>query len=168
MRKLLSEQDIKDIKYQCRMGYVIPLFLFLIGTFIAGSVYELEFNTEVSGISITALLINIFSFLLIASFVSYRINRRYYADIKNNEKDVLIKTIQKLEAGKSYEAGSGTMYFGQKMKSSDQFSVIVDNYRYKIDKELFDNCRKGGEILFNYTRESRFLLGLELKRKSKY
>ncbi len=165
MRKKLTEKDIKDLRYQCRMGYVIPTMIFIIGTFISVAIYELNFNSKSNGLNTEMILLIALGFIVLSFFIGYKMNWKYLSDIRNNEKEIEIKTIQKKESKRDYEAGSGTL--GQEMKGFDSFNIVVGNYRYRVDKDLFMNCNEEDEVLFNYAPISRYLINIELKKKAR-
>lgn len=50
MIKKLTDSDIKELKYQCRMGYTIPTMIFILGAFISSVIYEINFNIESTGL----------------------------------------------------------------------------------------------------------------------
>ncbi len=102
--------------------------------------------------------------LVVSVLLSYRMNYKYYIDIRNKEKIQEVKIIQKKETKKDWEAGSGTLYIGQEMNGFESMSIIVDNYRYRVNKEIYMNCKKGDEIFFNYGPKSKYMLGIELKK----
>jgi hypothetical protein len=164
MRKKLTKKDIKELRYQCRMGYVIPAMIFILGTFISGAIYELNFNTESDGINVEMILLITLGFIALSFFTNYKMNWKYISDIRNDEKVIETKTIQKKEYKTDYEAGSGTLYIGQEMKGYDSFSIVVENCRYKVDKDVFLNCNEGDEIIFNYAPISRYLINIEQKK----
>ncbi len=159
----LTEKDIKELKYQCRMGYVLPAMILILSTFIGGAIYELNFNTESKGLNIDIDLLIALGFLIISLFISNLMNKKYYSDIRNNEKIAETKIIQKKIFQKDYEAGSGTLCIGQEMNEFTRYDLIIDNIKYRIDKELFDICSDGGEVLFFYAPKSKYLLGIEKK-----
>ena len=165
MRKKLTEKDIKDLKYQCRMGYIIPTMIFVIGTFIFGTIYELNFNSKSNGLNIEMTFLIALGFMVLSFFISYKMNHKLISDIKYNEKVVETKIIQKREYKRDYEAGSGTLYINQEMNGFDSFSIIVENYRYRINKDLFMKSNEGDEVLFYYTPISRHLINIELKKE---
>ena len=166
MRKGLTEKDIKVLKYQCRMGYVIPAMIFIIGTIVSVAIYESLFNTESNALNIEILVILASGFFALSFLISYKMNHKYLKDIRFNRKVVETKIIQKKESKSDYEAGSGTMYIGEEMKGYDSFSIIVENYRYRVDKDLFMSSKEGDEILFNYAPISRYLISIERKKKT--
>lgn len=65
MTKPLTQQDRKTIRYQCRMGYFLPLMIFVIGSIItlglaAASQPGLEQNSGYVGLAIAGLLLLMF------------------------------------------------------------------------------------------------------------
>lgn len=162
MRKPLTHKEVKELRYQCRMGYVFPGLLFIIGTFVTSAIYELNFNTETKGIIGEMTVVIMFAFGLLSLLISCKMNWKYLSDLRNGEKIVETKIISKKEQKIEYEAGSGTLYFGQEMKGFDSFSIVVENVRYRIDEKLFDSCAEGEKILFNYAPKSRFLVSIEV------
>ncbi len=164
MRARLTDKDIKDLKYQCRMGYVIPILIFILGSVFSSSIYELNFNPNSNEINTEIILLITFGIFLLSFFISYKMNWKYLSDIRNSEKEIEIKIIQKKEFKRDYEAGSGTLYIGQEMKGYDKFNIVVENYRYRVDENVFLNCNEGGEIIFNYAPISRYLINIEQKK----
>jgi hypothetical protein len=166
MKKSLTQNDIKEIRYQCRMGYILPPMLFIFGTIFTGGIYALNFSSGESDNEILLFIAIVFAGL--AFFIGYKMNWKYISDIKCNEKEIETKIIQRKESKRSYEAGSGTLYIGQEMKGNDLYSVIVENIRYRVDEELFSGCSEGDEVLCNYAPMSRYLINIELKKKPGY
>lgn len=68
------------------------------------------------------------------------------------------RIITEKEKKVSEEAGSGKLYLGQEMKIMDVYAIIVDPTRYKIEKEVYDNCEEGGTIVFYYTIPGNWLI----------
>jgi amino acid permease len=166
MRLRLTEKDIKELKYQCRMGYVLPAMIFILGTFIGGAIYELNFNKNSSGLNIEIDLLIALGFLIVSYAISHLMNKKYYSDIRNNEKLSEKKIIQRKIDKTDYEAGSGnmtTLPHNNPMKEFTRYDLIIDNIKYRIDKELFDNCNDGDEVLFYYAPKSKYLLSIEKK-----
>lgn len=160
MTKPLTEQDIKDLKYQCRMGYVLPGLLFAISASLLVFVAIFKDVAFSSSYFIMSALATVF----IAVIFSLRMNRKYYIDIKNNVKAIDIKPIDQKEEKLDYEAGSGVIgNSGTKMKEFDKYSFIVENVRYDVEKELFNKCEEGDEVIFYFAPVSMFLLSIEAK-----
>jgi len=166
MRLRLTEKDIKELKYQCRMGYVLSAMIFILGTFIGGAIYGLNINTNSEGLNLEIDLLIALGFLIISFFVSYIMNGKYYSDIRNNEKISETKIIQRKIDKKDYEAGSGnmtTLSHNNPMKEFTRYDLIIENTKYRVDKILFDICADGDEVLFYYAPKSKYLLSIEKK-----
>jgi len=167
MRLQLTEKDIKDLKYQCRMGYILPFLIFILGSIIVGSIYELNFTTNNNGLNFKIDFLISMVFAIISLLVSYIINKKYYSDLRNNEKESEIKIIQRKTEKKDYEAGSGnmtTLPHDNPMKEFIRYDFIIDYTNYRVDKELFELCSNGDEVLFFYAPKSKYLLSIEKKQ----
>lgn len=162
MKKALTQIDIKELRYQCRMGYLLPSMLFLFGNIFVGGAYVANFGWL--GVDTEILLIMVSVFACLSLFIGYKMNWKYMTDISYKEKQVETKIVQRKEAKRDYEAGSGTLYVGQEMKGFDSYSIIVENTRYRVDEELYSACAEGGEVLFNYAPKSRYRLSIEVKK----
>ncbi len=166
MRKTLSEKDIKDLRYQCRMGYILPSFLFIIGSVAGIVIAEYLFNNGSDSLNMKNVITVIMGFGLLAIFTSYKMIGKYISDIRNNEKILETKIIQKKESKKDYEAGSGnitTLPHNNPMKEFIRYDLIIENTKYRIDKELFEKCADGDEVYFHIAPRSKYRLGIELK-----
>ena len=131
------------------MGYILPFFTFIIGTSILIAIISTVFYSESEDLGNMPIIVIISGFIL-SFLLSYKMNYKYYIDIRNKEKIQKVKIIQKKEQKKDWEAGSGTLYIGQEMKGFESLSIIVENYRYRVDKEIYMNCKEGEEILFKW------------------
>lgn len=159
MRQPLTEKDIKELKYQSRMGYLLPGLFFIISTiFIIGGMLtqKIELNSSLLVILIAAIIIISFS-------ISYLINRKYFMDIRTGEKEGELKTIQLKEKINDFEAGSGKLYIGQEMKGFTRYNIVVENTRFQIDEEFYNNCNAGDEVVFYFASQSRYLIEIVLK-----
>ncbi len=161
MQKRLTESDIKKLRYQCRMGYILPFFLFILGSFLGIVIVGFILSLMNMDLAENKAFIVIALFGLLSVFVNYRMNGKYLSDIRNGLKGQEIKIVQRKEYKTDYEAGSGTLYIGQEMNSFDSYSIIVENTRYRVDKDLFENCEENGQVIFNYAVQSKFLLEIE-------
>jgi len=162
----LNKDEIKELRLRCRMGYIIPFFTFVIGSFLLLAIVSVFFYSETEEFGDMPIIVITACFFL-SVILSYRMNYKYYFDIRNREKVQEVKIIQKKELKRDWEAGSGTLYIGQKMNGFESLSIIVDNYRYRVSKEIYMNCKEGDEILFNYGPKSKYRLDIELKKASK-
>jgi len=162
LTKKLTDLEIKELKLKCRMGYILPFFAFTIGTFVFMAIIVTVFYSETEELGNMPIVVGACGFVL-SVLLSYKMNYKLYIDIRNKHKVQELKIIQMKESKKDWEAGSGTLYIGQEMNGFESMSIIVDNYRYRVDKEIYMNCEKGDEIYFNYGPKSKYMLGIELK-----
>ncbi|WP_289053852.1 hypothetical protein [Carboxylicivirga marina] len=166
MRMKLSEQDIKDLKYQCRMGYIIPFFFFTIGSFaISGLVHFImtEIKEPQGDFHIYITIAVVFSLSIL---INYLMNGKYKKDIQNGEKILEQKTIERKVSMIDAEAGSATVGdipHNRKMNTFIRYDLIIDNTKYRIDKNLFDMCNEGDKVYFHIAPISRFRIKIDLK-----
>jgi hypothetical protein len=93
MNKPLTEKDIKEIKYQCRIGFILPGMLLIFSNFMLFvSILVRLVEIERSLIYLCAFTIN-----LIPLVLCYLMNWKYLADLKNGEKVGELKIIQRKE-----------------------------------------------------------------------
>lgn len=147
MKASLTKKDLKELRYQCRMGYILPFMFFLISSIITMG--------DIKYISIL---------LVVAFLISYLMNHKYYSDISNNVKTSETKCISQKEFKTDYEAGSGnmsTLPHNDEMKAFIRYDLIIDHTRYRVEKNLFESCKEGDEVLFYYAPKSKYLLGIE-------
>ncbi|WP_321320610.1 hypothetical protein [Labilibaculum sp.] len=166
MRRKLTEQDIKNIKYQCRMGYILPFFFFTLGSiFITALVdFIVSFEREIEGSIHIYLTIGIL--FIISVLMNYLMNGKYKADLRNKEKILERKTIQKKLATEDVEAGSanvGPLPHNRSMNKFMRYDLIIDNTKYRIDKELFDKCSDGDDVFFHIAPKSKYRIKIDLK-----
>lgn len=167
MRKTLSDLDIKKLRYQCRMGYVIPFFFFAIGSVLVSATVNFVLNQDSDSLNNNHLFLVLGFMFILSIFINFKMNGKYISDIRNNEKIIETKTIQRKESKIDTEAGSGNMTplpHNNPMKEFVRYDLIIENTRYKIDKELFENCANGDKVYFHIAPKSNFRLKIELKR----
>ena len=153
MKRNLSDLDKRIIKYSYRPGYLVSIiFVFMCFLFALGhSLYhDKEFN-EFLG---PAILLICFLGILIL----FLIIRPSYIDLKSDYKIVEKKKIQSKESKTDYEAGSATLYIGQKMNSFQAYSLIIDNTRSRVEPAFFDSVIEGEIIGFEFTSHKKHLL----------
>ena len=159
----LDEQDINELRNQFKPKIIISLSISVISTlFIIGN--------HISDYSNTGVLFTLDVNIKIAAFVfasilfGYIMSFKTIKDIKNAEKIILGKKVEMKETREDYEAGSGVVgRVAMKMRPFQDYAVIIENTRYKVDKEFYENVREGDEVYFHLTKESRFLLRIEYK-----
>jgi hypothetical protein len=170
MRKTLTAQDIKDLRYQCRMGYVIPFFFFVLGSLLVSAIVDFIFNQDIDSLNNIHMLLVIGSMFILSIFINFKMNGKYISDIRNNEKILVTKTIQQRKSKIDAEAGSGnmtTLPHNNLMKEFIRYDIIIENTLYRIDKELFENCANGDQVYFHVAPKSKFRLKIELKGKAR-
>ena len=156
----LTQKDIKELKYQCRMGYIIPLMVLLISNmiiFLAVYTNDLSYTNPFVLLAVSASVV-------FEVFLNIKMNHNYLADIRNGIKKQEIKQIRLKEAFTDYEAGSATLFVTQKMNPYTRYNIIVNNTRYRVEKEFYENCNEGDEVVFYFAPQSNYLLTIELKK----
>lgn len=160
----LDEQDLKELRNQFKPKIIISLSfsvistLFIIGNHISEySSTGVMFTTEVN--------LKIAAFIFASILFGYIMSLKTIKDIKNAEKIILSKKVEMKETREDYEAGSGKVgqYFAMKMRPFQAYAVIIENTRYKVDKDFYENVQEGDEVYFHLAKESRFLLRIEYK-----
>lgn len=153
----MNDADNNEIKRACRAGIVVPALLFL---------FSLLVTTALlidSGLSVSlSLILSLLATLIFSASVNFIINRKYYLDIRDKEKDEVISFIQEKQKKKDFEAGSGSL--GRPMNEFIRYDIIVNNVIYKVDEKFFNECAEGDRIILYFARHSRYLLGFELKK----
>lgn len=161
----LTFEDKKELKYNCRAGIIVPILFFLISSSII--TYVEFYNMKEIVCSFTKIQIIIFSefiVLIISFLIGYLMIHKLVSDIRNGEKIIEVKKISQKDQMEDYEAGSGAMYIGQEMSAFQKYSIIVENYLYRVDKELYEAANIGDEVYFHYAPISKYLIKITLKR----
>lgn len=157
----LDEQDVKELRNQFKPKIIISLSISVISTlFIIGNHISEYSNT---GVLFTfEVNIKIAAFVFASILFGYIMSLKTIKDIKNAEKIIVGKKVDMKEAREDYEAGSGVVgRVAMKMKPFQDYAVIIENTRYKVDKEFYENVQEGSEVYFHYAIESHFLLRIE-------
>ena len=156
MKTKLTQKDIQKLNYQKRPGFLMSSLIFIlwIGLTVLAN-YESEDNYTFIILIVT---------IIISITVYYLMVRKFQKDISNKEKILEVKIIQKKESISDFEAGSGTMYPRQKMKSFDSYSIIIDNTRYRVDKGFYETCNAEDEITFHIAPKSKHRLKMVLNK----
>ncbi len=154
MHTPLTTQDLKELKYTCRYGVVIPLLLFLIGFILILMFHIFEkLSLEFAAIALLVLFV-------VCVAIAFLMLRKLVQDIYQGEKIMECKKIRSKEYKADYEAGSGAI--GGKMKPVDAWYLIIDNARYPVNKELFDGVGEGDEVYMHIAPRSGELLGITI------
>jgi hypothetical protein len=164
----LTFEDKKELKYNCRAGIIVPILFFLISSSII--TYVEFYNMKEIVWSFTKIQIIIFSefiVLIISFLIGYLMIHKLVSDIRNGEKIIEVKKISQKDQMEDYEAGSGnptTIYNQTEMNAFQKYSIIVENYLYRVDKELYEAANIGDEVYFHYAPISKYLIKITLKR----
>ncbi len=162
MQAKLTEKDIKDLKYRCRVAYFLFGIFFLISIPIAlGSHNILGISEAGEELSMEKAMLMVSGLFVFTVAMIFMMNRKYLKDIKNGFKIAHKKTIQRRIKKRDFEAGSGK--HRGRMTEFARYDLIIDNTIYLIDEELYDKCNDGDEVLFFYAPESKYLLSIEKK-----
>ena len=156
MHRSLSTQDIKDLRNQCSMSYLISAILFILGTIVGVTIYELYFDADTRAINYQMAFTIGFAVLFLSVIVFLGLNWKYYSDILNSEKIQTIKTLQNKDIITDYYKTTVTL----------KYVFTVDNVNLTVNKDLFDSCNIGDKLIFNSAPKSKFLLSIEKSGKN--
>ncbi len=163
MKRKLTQQDRKKLKASARVGFVISFLMFLLS--LAPWIINMIKTEESSLIYLTPVGIGVSVIIL------WLANRKFWSDLRTGEKDVLIKTIDRKESKEDFEAGSSVgistngkkSAFYKEMNAFTNYAIIVENVRYRVDKELWDRVNEKDKIEFHFAPRSKELLAIKKK-----
>jgi hypothetical protein len=135
---------------------LISTILFILGTIAGVTIYEVYFDANPREINYQMAVTIGLAVLLLSIIVIFVFNRKYYSDIRNNEKMPITKTLQEKKIIKDYYKTTVTL----------NYTFIADNINFAVNKELFNECNKGDKLIFNYAPKSKFLLSIEKSRNN--
>lgn len=138
------------------MSYLISTILFIFGTIIGVTIYELYFDANPGAINYQIAVIIGLAVLFLSVILFFRLNWKYYSDILNNEKIQTIKTLQNKDIITDY----------YKTMVTRKYVLTVDNVNLTVNKDLFDSCNIGDKLIFNSAPKSKFLLSIEKSGKN--
>jgi hypothetical protein len=156
MHRSLSIQDIKDLRNQCSMSYLISTILFILGTIIGVTIYEVNFDTNPGAINYQIAVLIGLAGLFLSVILFFGLNWKFYSDILNGEKIQTIKTLQHKDIITDYFKTLVTL----------KYVFTVDNVNLTVNKDLFDSSNIGDKLIFNYAPKSKFLLSIEKSGKN--
>ena len=156
MQRSLSTEDIKNLRNQCSMSYLISTILFIFGTIIGVTIYELYFDANPRAINHQMAVTISLAVLFLSVVVFFGINWKYYSDIRNNEKIQTIKTLQNKNKITDYYKTTVTL----------KYVFTVENINLTVNKDLFESCNIGDKLILNYAPKSKFLLSIEKSRNN--
>lgn len=167
-QRVLSDNDRKEIKYSLRIGYIIPGSVLLIWGGIINTFLIISFEI----ITINHLLMMNALVILLCAFLSYIMNRKHNKDLMIDLKEIKLLRVDAKEDKTSHEAGGGNLYipilgalfpvfWGQKPKLNYLTYLIINRFRYRVSKELFDTVKVGDMVELHYTIHGNSLLRIE-------
>lgn len=158
MRKNFTENDRKVVKNQCKMGLSISLMVFILATLIGITVYEAMFDSDSTALNSQMAIFIAGGVLFFAVLLNFLINYKYYSDLRNNVKELHIKKL----AGKS-KSIDPIDFKGANLSKGyiNRFEFVVDNMKFIVDEELYENCADGDKLVFWYAPKSKYLLNIE-------
>lgn len=162
MRLQLSEKDRKELKFQCKAGYIFGIMIFFIGTIVSAFFFKTAFLEESNAEEIQIGFIIIISSFFLSFLIGFLINRKYLADLRYNVKEIEPKVIERKKSKEDYEADNERAR-SYRMTSYARYDLIIENTKYRVSKDFFDKCSEGDEVIFNYAPISGYLLGIEKK-----
>ena len=161
MKRKLTNEDRRKLKYSTRTGYIFGV-LILIPSISVYFISELNMVENIPDYLFPC-------GLLLCLLTIWLVNRKWWIDLRNNEKIVIQKKIVRKESKKEYAAGSS---FGVSITGKDSpvyksqnsyidYSIIVDNTRYKIDKGIWDQVNENDKVEFHFAKKSNYLLSIQ-------
>lgn len=169
----LTDKDIQRLKNEKRTGFIFSELVLAMGGLF--SLIYWVINPDMEG---TNLLLMDTGVIGVSILVSYFMNKQYNKDLNSGTKIILMETVQGKENHKSHKANSGAMYipilgdlfpklFGQKMQPALKLNLIINGYRFEVEKNVFDEVKKDDLIEMHYTIYSEIFLGIELIKLEK-
>lgn len=166
----LSSEDIKELKYEKRFGFIFPAMIIALAVLLN----TLYFLTVQEPNMICAILINS-AVLLLSLLLNYKMNHKLNMDLREGIKIPKRAKVQDKENIISSEAGSGMLHipilgdlfpklWGQKMRKTEGYFLILNNARYEVDQNLYEEVTVGDEVNIYYAENSNSQLGIEKHR----
>jgi len=161
MKAALTKEDIKSLRYECRPGILYAVGIFFLGFLTAFLCLDVDPQEGFISNYLSFLLATILS-IIVSTLLAFLFAKNYFLDIRNGEKLIMQKLIQKKENSISYEAGSGSLFIGQKMRSSDSYDLKIDDHIYSVDEALYEQASEGQYVNLHIAPLSEHLLRIEL------
>lgn len=166
----LSSEDIKELKYEKRFGFIFPAMIIAFAVLLN----TLYFLTQPEPNMVYVILINT-AVVLLSLLLNYKMNHKLNMDLREGIKIPKRAKVQNKEHTTSSEAGSGMLYipilgdlfpqlWGQKMRPKGYYSLIINNARYEVDKNIYESVSQGDQVDIYYAENSNSQLGIEKHR----
>jgi len=163
----LSAEEIVIIRKEKRMGYIFASLILMIGLLLNLWII-LDSAVENKGV----LLIIDPLIVLISYFICRLVNSNLNKDLSAGVKTIISETVQKKEARKSGEPGSGVLYipilgdlfpklWGQEMRMTSVFKLVIGSVRYTVEEETYAKVEEGSAVKMHFAPNSKILLKVE-------
>ena len=172
MKRRLTTEDIRLLKYEKRNGYVFAGMILM-----AGVLFNLIDLAMTEIVHPQSMLVAVDAGIIGLSWLTlFYTNRNLNNDLQFGRRTIKTAKITRKEKQKTYEAGSGSLsvpilgnlfpkIWGQEMKSRYRFNLIINQARYEVEKDLYDKANEGDEVEMYYAEYSKRLLEISLAKQ---
>jgi len=167
----LTDKDFKTIRYEMRMGYIFSLFILAFGGLF--NLVYIVVNSDNNW-----LLLGLIDGLIVGFSIGlfFLVNRKLIKDLKEGTKIIRLEKVLSKERQTSYEAGSGKLHipilgdlfpklWGQEMKPKEQFSFIINGFRYEVSDDVFHQVNENENVEMHYSLHSGTLLSIDVRQQ---
>ncbi|MCU4175340.1 hypothetical protein [Carboxylicivirga sp. N1Y90] len=159
-KQKLTGKDIKELKRQCKDGIVLSILTAPAAFVLLAFIWPF-FISDPSIIEYSLMAVVAISCGLL---VAYVMTNKFLKDIRNDEKELHTKVIDKMENHIDFDAGGGKSSCLLKEKEAfTSFYFVIKNTRYKVKKQLYEQCQEGDEVFFVIAPISRYQFEIILK-----
>lgn len=147
----LDKKDLEILNQEKKMGYIISVLLFSIICIINFGIYLSNENYSINYFLIIQLIIFILSCILL-----YILNKRVYNDLYYGRKIIQKQILENKESNMISNAAYG-------YRLEIDYFFIVNNTKYRVEKELFDQVEPNQEICFHICEISKYMLRVDIE-----
>lgn len=169
----LADKDISTINYEKRAGFVFSGLVLSYGGF-----FNLLYLCTSPNLNWIVLFVADLLMVGVSFLISYFMNRKFNKDLNAGSKNITLEKIQHKENQTVYEAGSGCLYipilgdifpklWGQNMRAIQKWNLIINNFRYEVEKELFDKVKESDFVEMHHPLHSDLLLDIQIVKNVK-
>ncbi|WP_319479886.1 hypothetical protein [uncultured Draconibacterium sp.] len=137
----------------------LSLLVFVLTTIIGVTIYELFFDLNSNGLNIKMAGLIVGGTLSSSVLLNFLICNKYYRDLQFNEKVQVLKTLISKSQNDIYNTSA--LNSGMSKAYTEKFEFVVDDTKFDVDKDLFERCSEGDQLIFNYAPKSEYLLSIE-------
>ncbi|HLP05545.1 MAG TPA: hypothetical protein VK152_08965 [Paludibacter sp.] len=165
----LTEEDIRIIKEEKRMGIVFSTCILSLGLLV--DVVYLVVNRPANWTFLISLNLGFIVLSLLCLFLT---NRKLNNDLKSGIKITRLEKIQKKEDYTDYVGDLvpipvlGNLFprlWKQELRPVLRMNLVINGHRYEVDKEIFDRVKKEDFVIMYFTIHSYTFLGVEIVSK---